>query len=135
MIGLDTNVLVRYLAQDDVKQSAIATRLIECELTASHPGFISLVVLVEVCWVLKRLYQASESELVTTVDDFLHAAQFQVEQRELVLTTTRKLAAAKHGSVGFADFLIVALAQAQGCSMTVSFDAGAVREAGMTLLS
>jgi predicted nucleic-acid-binding protein len=50
MIGLDTNVLVRYLAQDDVQQSALATHLIEQKLSASLPGFISLVVLVELCW-------------------------------------------------------------------------------------
>jgi len=58
MTGLDTNVLVRYLAQDDARQSAIATRWIEEELSPSQPGFVSLVVLVEVCWVLQRLYSA-----------------------------------------------------------------------------
>jgi len=55
MIGLDTNVLVRYLAQDEPNQAARATRLIEEELSVAEPGFISLVVLVELCWVLKRL--------------------------------------------------------------------------------
>ena len=49
MIGLDTNVLVRYMAQDDPKQSAVATRLIEKELSSAEPGFISLVVLAELC--------------------------------------------------------------------------------------
>ena len=59
MIGLDTNVLVRYLAQDDPAQSAKVNRLIESELNERHPGFISLIVLVETCWVLKRLYGAN----------------------------------------------------------------------------
>ena len=63
MIGLDTNVLVRYMAQDDPKQSAIATRLIEKELSPGEPGFISLMVLAELCWVLKSLYSASAGEL------------------------------------------------------------------------
>ena len=56
MIGLDTNVLVRYLVQDEANQSARATRLIERELSEREPGFIGLIVLVETCWVLKRLY-------------------------------------------------------------------------------
>jgi predicted nucleic-acid-binding protein len=43
VIGLDTNVLVRYLAQDDAIQSAQATEIIERQLTEEHPGFISLV--------------------------------------------------------------------------------------------
>ena len=71
MIGLDTNVLVRYLAQDDPKQALQATRLIEHELTAATPGFISLVVLAELCWVLTRLYGASPDEIKQTVEDLL----------------------------------------------------------------
>ena len=54
LIGLDTNVLVRYLAQDDRVQAARAVRLVERELSQRQPGYISLVVLVETCWVLKR---------------------------------------------------------------------------------
>ena len=74
MTGLDTDVLVRYLAQDDPKQAALATRLIEKELSAAAPGFITLVVLVEVCWVLKRLYSASE--LLAVVEDLLSTSRF-----------------------------------------------------------
>jgi hypothetical protein len=63
MIGLDTNVLVRYLTQDDPDQAARATRVVEQELTADTPGFIGLVVLVETAWVLQRLYRASAEEI------------------------------------------------------------------------
>ena len=55
IIGLDTHVLVCHLAQDEPKQAARATRLIEEKLSVFEPGFISRVVLVELCWVLKRL--------------------------------------------------------------------------------
>nr|WP_315191554.1 type II toxin-antitoxin system VapC family toxin [uncultured Albidiferax sp.] len=134
MVGLDTNVLVRYLAQDDAKQAAIATRLIERELSASQPGFISLVVLVELCWVLKRLYAATEAELVTTVDDLLGAAQFQVERRAVVQATTQSMGSAPHGKAGFTDMLVAQIAKAEGCAHTLSFDKGAVRSAGMVLL-
>jgi predicted nucleic-acid-binding protein len=53
MIGLDTNVLARYLTQDDVRQAARASRLIENDLTNARPGFISPVVLAELCWVIE----------------------------------------------------------------------------------
>lgn len=135
MIGLDTNVLVRYLAQDDARQAAIATRLIERDLSAAQPGFISLVVLVELCWVLKRLYAATESELVATVEDLLGAVQFHVERREVVQAATRHMISHKRAKVGLTDRLIVEIAKAQGCTQTVSFDKGAVRSAGMVLLA
>ncbi|WP_394754947.1 PIN domain-containing protein [Rhodoferax sp.] len=135
MIGLDTNVLVRYLAQDDAKQSAIATRFIESELSATQPGFISLVVLVEVCWVLQRLYAATSSECTGTVEDLLGSAQFVVEQRHVVQAAAQQMRSHPKGQVGFTDVLIVEIGKAQGCAQTVSFDKGAVRSAGMTLLT
>lgn len=107
MIGLDTNVLVRYLAQDDAQQSALATRLIEQDLSASRPGFISLVVLVELCWVLKRLYAATDAELLATVTDVLDAAAFRVEQRGVVQAALAQMALATTGKAGFADALIL----------------------------
>ena len=134
MIGMDSNVLVRYLAQDDARQSAIATRLIDSELSASNPGFISLMVLVEVCWVLKRLYAATQSELADTLNDFLGAAQFQVERREVVQAATQRFSSQKDAKVGITDLLIAEVARDQGCTHTVSFDKGAVRSAGMVLL-
>ncbi len=135
MIGLDTNVLARYLAQDDAKQAAMATRFIERDLSAAHPGFVSLVVLVELCWVLKRLYGATQDELVATVEDLLSAAQFQVEQREVVQAATQWMRGRKRSKAGFTDVLISQIAKKQGCERTVSFDRNAVRSAGMVLLA
>jgi predicted nucleic-acid-binding protein len=135
MIGLDTNVLVRYLAQDDAQQAAVATRLIEHELSAAQPGFVSLVVLVELCWVLKRLYGATEDELLETVHDLLGAAQFLLQSREVVQAAAQRLSGLKRGRVGLADMLITEIAKTQGCSHTVSCDKDAVRLAGMDLLT
>jgi predicted nucleic-acid-binding protein len=59
VIGLDTNVIVRYLAQDDARQAAVATRLIEGSLTAEARGFISIVTLAEVVWVMASNYRAT----------------------------------------------------------------------------
>ena len=134
MIGLDTNVLVRYLAQDEPKQAALATRLIEEELNAAEPGFISLVVLVEVCWVLKRLYSASADELLAVVEDLLNTPRFQLDRRDVVAATVKFMKAGQDAKAGFVGALIAQLAAAQGCSRTVSFDKAAVRSAGMVLL-
>ena len=78
MIGLDTHVLARYLTQDDVRQAAQASRLIENDLTTACTGFISLVVLAELCWVLSRLYSATMDELVDLINDLLNTPQIQV---------------------------------------------------------
>ena len=134
MIGLDTNVLVRYLAQDDVKQAAAATRLIEKELTASRQGFISLVVLSELCWVLSSIYSATTEELVATVQDLLNTPQFQVERREAVQAAIARLKTSPTRKAGLVDALIAAIAESEGCTGTVTFDKAAVRAVGMTLL-
>jgi predicted nucleic-acid-binding protein len=63
MIGLDTNVLVRYFAQGDAVQSLRATQIIEHELTEEHPGFIGLVTMVETVWVLGDVYCLSNHEI------------------------------------------------------------------------
>ena len=134
MTGLDTNVLVRYLAQDEPKQAALATRLIEEELNAAEPGFISLLVLVEVCWVLKRLYSASADELLAVVEDLLNTPRFQLDRRDVVAATVKFMKAGQGTKAVVVDALIAQLAAAQGCSRTVSFDKAAVRSAGMVLL-
>ena len=131
MIGIDSNVLVRYLAQDEPTQSARATRLIERELTEKQPGFISIVVLLELWWVLKRLYRATSAELKLTVEDLLATRQFVLEQRGAVIRALKTLDA---GAGDIADALIVELAQAAGCERVVTFDKAAVKS-GMKLLS
>ena len=130
MIGLDTNVLVRYLAQDDAAQSARATRLIERELSDREPGFVGMVVLVETCWVLKRLYGASPAELRDTVRDLLDTRQLVVEQRAVVAAALGRLG---EGAGEIADALIAQSAAQAGCERSVTFDKAAVK-LGMTLL-
>jgi predicted nucleic-acid-binding protein len=130
MIGIDTNVLVRYLAQDDAAQSARATRLIESELSERQPGFVGVIVLVETCWVLKRLYGASVSELKKTVRDLLDSRQIVVEQREAVAQALVRLGEIP-GDV--ADALILQVASAAGCQRVVTFDRKAAK-LGMSLL-
>ena len=130
MIGVDTNVLVRYLAQDDPVQSRRATRLFERELSDQEQGYISIVVLVETCWVLKRLYGAGPAEIRATVRDLLDARQLAVERRIAVAQALGRLG---EGAGDLADALIAELAAAAGCASVVTFDRNAAR-LGMDLL-
>ncbi len=130
MIGLDSNVLVRYLAQDEAAQAARATRLIERELSEREPGFIGLIVLVETCWVLKRLYGATAPELHDTVRDLLDSRQLAVENRAPV---ARALGRAIDDGADLADALISECAVGAGCKRTVTFDRSAAK-AGMAVL-
>jgi predicted nucleic-acid-binding protein len=132
MIGLDTNVLVRYLAQDEPRQSARATKLFEKELSAQNPGFVSAVVLAETCWVLERAYGATQAELAQTLEDLLDSAQLVVGERAALL---KAVARSRKGGAGLVDCLITDLAHAAGAARTVTFDSKAAKKAGMVLLA
>jgi predicted nucleic-acid-binding protein len=130
VIGLDTNVLVRYLAQDDPRQSAAATRLIEDQLNAERPGFVSHVSLVELVWVLESCYESSKDEVAEVLGRLLHAKQIVAQDAETVWKALRRFKAA---SADFADCLIDSVGKASQCEFTATFDKQAAR-AGMTLL-
>nr|WP_294508307.1 type II toxin-antitoxin system VapC family toxin [uncultured Rhodopila sp.] len=123
MIGIDTNVLVRYLAQDDPDQSA-AAELFEHRLSAAHPGFISVVAIAETVWVLERSYRLDRKDIAAAIERVLQADALVVENEQEVFTS---MIALKEGRGSFADALIGALGAAAGCSCTVTFDRQALR--------
>jgi len=124
MIGLDTNVVVRYLAQDDPVQSARATQIFEQRLTAAEPGFISLVTMAETVWVLERAYGLSRSELAAVVERMLQADTLAVQNEQQVFTA---MIALKTGKASFSDALIGAVSAWAGCRYTLTFDRTAAR--------
>ena len=124
MIGLDTNVLVRYLTQDDPVQSRRATELIERRLTDYNPGFVSVVAMTETVWVLDRVYGLSDEEIVEAVERMLQADVLIIESEQEVFTATTALA---EGLGSFADALIGALGARAGCAATLTFDRKALR--------
>lgn len=132
MIGLDTNVLVRYLAQDDPKQSPIATRFLEATLTADAPGFISLVVLAEVIWVLVSLYSVDRDGVAEVLKSTLTTEQLRIESAELVWRAKRRYEESK---ADFSDALILECAVAASCGRSVTFDRTAAATAGFELLT
>ena len=130
MIGLDTNILVRYLTQDDPIQSAKASEIIERRLTEENPGFVSIVAMVETVWVLERAYRLTPYEIVGTVERMLQADVLVVENEQEVFTA---MIALKQGQGSFADALIAALGARAGCSRTLTFDRKALRLPGFGL--
>ena len=130
MIGLDTNILVRYLAQDDPIQSPLATDIIEFRLTKGNPGLISIVAMVETVWVLDRAYGLADDEIVAALERMLQANTLVVENEQEVFTA---MIALKEGSGSFADALIGALGARAGCSRTMTFDKTALRLPGFEL--
>ena len=130
MIGLDTNVLVRYLMQDDARQSAKATALME-SLSAEKPGFVSLTALIELVWVLSSAYAYNRAEVAIVLDTLLRTAVLRIERSELAWRALKLFIV---GSADFADCLIAISCTANGCISTMTFDRGAARGAGMTLI-
>jgi len=130
MIGLDTNVLVRYIMQDDPKQSAKATKLVE-SLTREEPGFVTLVSVIELVWVLSSCYDLTREQLAQALEALLRAKQLVVDQADQVVRALRVFAT---GSADFADCLIERTASNAGCARTMTFDVAAAKTAGMTLI-
>jgi predicted nucleic-acid-binding protein len=131
VIGVDTNVLVRYLTQDDPRQSLLANRLIEQRLSAESPGHISLAALAETIGVLLKHYGASPAQVLTAVANLASDARFVVQHVHAVWLA---LEACEDGGVQLSDALIRYLDLEQGCATTVTFDRKASRHAGFELL-
>jgi predicted nucleic-acid-binding protein len=127
MIGLDANILVRYLTQDDPIQSRKATEIIERRLTEENPGLISIVAMVETVWVLDSVYRLTIEETAAAVERMLQIDVLVVENEQEVFAA---MIALKSGQGSFADAVIAALGARAGCSCTLTFDQGALRLLG-----
>jgi len=131
VIGLDTNILVRYLTQDDPVQSAKAAEILERRLTPKNPGFVSIVAIVETVWVLDRAYGLTASEIAIAVERLLQVEVLTIENEQEVFTAMVTL---KQGRGSFADALIAELGARAGCTRTLTFDQKAGRLPGFELL-
>ena len=131
MIGLDTNILIRYLTQDDPVQAAKATEILEHRLTPKNPGFISVVAMVETVWVLDRAYDLTAQEIAAPVERLLQVEVLVIENEQDVFTA---MIALKQGHGSFADALIAELGARAGCTRTLTFDQKAIRHPGFELV-
>lgn len=131
MIGLDTNVLVRYITQDDAVQAAAAAKLIDGNCHIDDPGFVALVVLAELCWVLQRSYGYDREQVTAVLTTLLTASELRVEARQQAWAALRQF---ERGSADYADYLIGECGAHAGCTTTWTFDRRAAQAGSHTLL-
>ncbi len=131
MIGLDTNVLVRYIVQDDPTQAAIASAFIEKYCTETTPGFVNNVVLVELVWVLERGYGYDKSAIHSVLKQMAATAELKLENQESVWQAIEDFAS---GNAGFSDCLIAVVNRQYACRTTYTFDRRAAKNSGFELL-
>jgi predicted nucleic-acid-binding protein len=132
MIGLDTNILVRFLMEDDPIQSAQARRLIERRLTEHNQGFVSLATILETTWVLESVYKRSRQQVAEAIRRILQVDTFIIQNEQEVYTAMVTL---QTGQGSFEDALIASLGLWAGCTSTLTFDKKASRLEGFELIS
>ena len=131
MKALDTNVLVRYLVQDDPKQSAQATHFIEKHCTDESPCLIGHISLCELAWVLESNYQQGREEIAGVIEQLLQVGQLEIMDAQVVW---RALNDYKQSNADFPDHLLARVNEHAGCKVTVTFDKKAAKHPGFELL-
>ncbi|GBE51975.1 PIN domain protein [bacterium BMS3Bbin14] len=132
MTGLDTNILVHYITQDDPIQAPLASSFIEKNCSAESPGFVNHIVLCELVWVLKRCYKIDQNRALQVIEQILRTVQLEIQEPQVVW---KALKLAQKGQADFADFLSIQVNLANGCDETITFDSAAAKISGATLLA
>ncbi|NMG22197.1 PIN domain-containing protein [Brasilonema bromeliae] len=132
MNGLDTNVLVRYLVQDDIEQGRLAAEYIKQVKASGQTCFINNIVLCELVWVLKSSYKLGRSEIIDVLEKILRTDVFDFENRETAWLSVQDM---KKGKADFSDYLIVKLNKQASCSETATFDTKLQKVEEIRLLS
>jgi predicted nucleic-acid-binding protein len=131
VIGLDTNVLLRFYLKDDAVQSPKA-QLIVNSLRAGEPGWVALATILELVWVMKRKTGAGRDEIASLLELLLADDVIVIEQSGAVARAAQRFRSTK---ADFADCLIAESARAAGCTRTLTFDEIAARDLGMELIT
>lgn len=118
MIGLDTNILLRAMLDDDPVQSAAARKLMS-SFTGDRPGLISLTVLMELFWVLRSRYKVPRERIAASVRHLLEVEHIEFESLD---TVGKALAAYENGSADFPDMVIAMRNKELGAIVTMTFD-------------
>jgi len=129
--ALDTNLLIRYLVQDNDRQAAVATQFIECHCTEDNPCLIGYITLCEVAWVLESNYNQDRASITKIIETLLQVGQLEVPEPGLVWTALRDY---ENSNADFPDHLIARVNQKAGCESTVTFDKKASKQPGFELL-
>lgn len=126
MMGLDTNVVVRYLVQDDPKQAQIANRFIEKAVAHGEILWICQVTLCEVVWVLESCYNIDKGQLINVVKQLLRTQQIQIEKADVVWQALHDFS--HHRGADFSDCLIGRQNASHECAFTYTFDKNAAKK-------
>jgi len=130
MIGLDTNIIVRALTNDDPVQSPAAQGLLR-SLSPEEPGYVTLIALVEVVWVLRQTYGYQRELLLDVVEKLLGSAELMIEQADRVRDAVTQARAVNRE---LPDVLIALGSSQAGCRKTYTFDRRATNIPGMVML-
>ena len=130
MIGLDTNVIIRYLVRDDEDQAEVS-RILPESLSEEYPGFTCREVILEVVWVLERAYRLSRDQIAVVIEDLTQTEGLVIESDDDV---NRAAMGYRQGSADFSDFMILRAAQRVGAEPLYTFDRKFSRLAGTELL-
>lgn len=131
LIGFDTNVLLRFVLEDDPQQYG-AARSALASLSAQERGFVPLLVLGDFAWVLARTHKKSRLEITASIDGLLHAATLEIERLDIAVRALQQFRVSK---ADFTDCCIAVMCAESGCRHTFTFDVAASKLPGMRLLS
>ena len=132
MIGLDTNVLIRYIVQDDEQQAQLATDVIENQCTTENPAFINEITLCEIVWVLKRAYRYDKTVILTILKQLLSVDEIYISSHPAAWAAYYDYEA---GNADFSDYFIAQINKQMGCPFTFSFDKKACQNENFKLLT
>lgn len=118
MLGIDTNVLVRLLVEDDAEQTRRAQRLVARAVEAGDAVVISLLVLLETEWVMRSRYAFEKDAVLRSLRRLLEAREFDFEDEPAIEEALYRY---HESAAGFADCLIAAHNRRLGCAATATF--------------
>ena len=131
MIGIDTNILIRYLTQDDKEQATLAEKIINKHISKSQSIFINNIVMCELVWVLARGYKYKKEQIVSVVQQILSTVEFSFEKQNILWETLEEY---EQKNLDFSDALIARLNQTYSCETTFTFDESASKCSEFELL-
>jgi predicted nucleic-acid-binding protein len=131
VIGIDTNVLLRLLVRDHDGQVKAAERFVNAHCSSDDPGYVSRIVIAEIAWVLKDIYDYDRTQIAGAIRGILNVSQFEVDSADEVHAA---VADYEKSSAGFTDCLVARLNASAGCEYTVTFDRKAAKLDGFELL-
>ena len=131
MIGVDTNVLARLIAKDDLRQMEEALAVIRAARKNGHFIYVSQIVLCELSWLLRSRYKFTKQQVTDALENIILGKDFVIEERDIVHEVFDLY---RQSKADFADILMSLRNQKAGCKHTLTFDASAKKVRGMKKL-